>query len=175
MAKRVAALCGVIASFAVFAAFASTASSSTLRVVGLAKEDNGSYCGNDCLAVAFTRATGVTISGAVSNYQYTCNAPGGVTLHINFGDDDGRFNCPREINHDFGGTGPTGTYLDYWVRHACPSGYYYSNTITVQFPSTDRSFADGVSQLRKPPGGCFTAAPSLGAQGTLAIAAGLGA
>jgi hypothetical protein len=137
------------------AATTSSASAYTGYVYGYALEDNGSRCGNDCLAVIYSRNTGITRTGAVSSGYSTCNGHtynfgyAGVTWPCGWFNDPGTF---------FG----TDT-IDVWIRHNCPiSGYYYSQTKTFTITYPYQIIWAGTFQLQKPNGGCFTAARSAG-------------
>ena len=152
------------------AATAPSASAYVGYVYGYALEDNGSRCGNDCLAVIYSRNTGITRTGAVSNGYSTCNGHtynfgyAGVTWPCGWFNDPGTF---------FG----SGGTIDVWIRHDCPfSGYYYSQTKSFTITYQYQVIWAGTFQLNKPNGGCFTASRSVGlAQSPLTIETGFGA
>jgi hypothetical protein len=150
------------------AATAPSASGYTGYVYGYALEDNGARCGNDCLAVIYSRNTGITRTGAVSNGYSTCNGhtynfggPGVPCININ-------------DRSTFFGTGGT---IDVWIRHNCPfSGFYFSQTKSYTLSFDFQLIWADTFQLQKPNGGCFTAAATAGLRPTvLAIETGFGA
>lgn len=153
------------------AATASSASGYTAYIYGYALQDNGSRCGNDCLALVYSRNSGITRSGAVSNGTASC---AGHTYNFGAPSTNGCINI--NPSGTFFGTGTASTPFDVWIRHDCPSGFYYSPQKSYYPTYEFQVFWGGTFQLHKPAGGCFAARPTLGVRLTpLAIAAGLGA
>lgn len=142
---------------------------------GYAVEDNGARCSTDCQAVMYSHDTNSGYGPAtVESGLSSCGG-----LSYNWGNYNAYINgvrCPAPNPLMFA-SGVPGSLIDAWIRHSCGagSGFYYSPHKSVAAQSSDINYWYGVQQLQKPAGGCFTATPPLGAIGTLAIAAGLGA
>lgn len=146
--KRMAFI--LLAVLGLAAATASSAAAGNVGYVyGYALEDDGSRCGNDCLAVIYSPETGITRTGAVSNSAPTCN---GHTYNFGYpGAGSGVCVALNDTGTFFG----TGTF-DVWIRHNCPfGGYYYSETKTFTPAYYGQPIWAGTFHLWKPPGGCF--------------------
>lgn len=143
---------------------------------GVVTNEFGNLCGNPCGIIVYSRYfNGTQGPFAVSNSYPSCQG-----ISYNYGRPGEAYpGCVNLTSSTFYAYGPNGTLYDVWARKGCPfGGYMYSPQWTGTLP-TDRGIVVYVPlrQVYKPPGGCQTAAPSLGVQGTLAyaIANGLGA
>lgn len=140
------ALCGLALS-------SSAAATNHYGAWGWALEDTGARCGSDCTAYFQVNHYGstnyMTTFGAVGLSGHNCG-----TLDYNFGRPPDLLHCyivNGNFHFDLGSQLFETWQAAVWIRHGCPSGYYYSPVHTEQWTyqsvNDDHTFWAGTLRL----------------------------
>lgn len=135
---------------------AETASSTIVEVSGHAHEYGGSNCGSDCLAVAYGRYYNTTSQAQVGAIRFCAG------VYYNYGTPYS--GCAVASSTDTAVSVPfgIGTYVDTWLRHGCPAGYYYSSQKHLFITGNDQTlfFWYAGDLTLQTPTQCFPAGPA---------------